>query len=190
MAIIPQLKKQNKRPPRKTDGVTWHEEVTWPPSMFPPWFCQLSDELQWQTHIQDASSGTRLRGWLERKEPRFRAHPARLTSFPFYSCHPSSSDSGLEEGGAGRRGQGRHFSSWPREKRDTDAAQAWSSNTGKAGGEGCSRGHGDPVRCHVCRVWSWNVASCLSNSISIQGDKLAYSLTNSVHFFQQSVSWK
>lgn len=38
--------------------------------------------------------------------------------------------------------------------------------------------------CQVSRLqlWSQNVASCLSNCISIHGDKLPCSLTNSAHF--------
>lgn len=56
------------------------------------------------------------------------------------------------------------------------------SNTGRAIVCGSLKAPRDLIRCHVCRLRSQSVASCLSNSISIQGDKLSCSRTKSVHF--------
>lgn len=77
-------------------------------------------------------------------------------------------------------GGGRTFQR-PGEKSEHRSCQAW-SNTRRAAGRGNSQAPQDLVRCCVCTFWSQNIAGCLSNSISIQDDKLSCSLTNSVHF--------
>lgn len=74
-------------------------------------------------------------GSLERKELRFHTHPARLKSFPFYSCLPSRSDRRLEEGGAGRRGKSRHCTASRERKGNIEATWVW-SNTGELAARG------------------------------------------------------
>lgn len=114
------------------------------------------------------------------KKAAFCTHHVRLKSFPFYTCYPRRSRRRLEGGGAGTRGRGGHFSS-SREWREQRGCPGPGEPRG-AGGQGHEQGVADVVRCHIYRLWSQNGASCLSNSISIQGDKLLCSRTNWVHF--------
>lgn len=58
----------------------------------------------------------------------------------------------------------------------------------RAGAQGRLWGCWDLIRCHIWRFQSQNEASCPSNSISIQGDKLLCCLTNSVHFLSNQCS--
>lgn len=159
-------------------GVTWHEEVA------KVHICILilsNEELATVTLslTQDQSPGAKW--YLGEKRAKIPHSPCKTKVIPILLL---SSRQVWQEMGGGRSREKRQWQIflWPAEK------EKW---TQKLPGLEQRKEHGWPGRltgtqrsCQVSRLqlWSQNVASCLSNCISIQGDKLPCSLTNSVHF--------
>lgn len=147
---------------------------------FPP------DFVNWATSYDDPESHRRVVTWDQwypgKKRAKIPHSPSKTKVIPILLL---SSQRVWQENGGGRGPERRQRQTFqqPVEKEKGGATEAARTAEHK---ENCWPGElaGTPRSCQVSslRLWFQNVASCLSNSISIQGDKLPCSLTNSVHF--------